>query len=506
MGEPVASIGPRVSGSPGPRAAMPGGTAAGPTLWGARLSGLAARWARMLAARRDELEFMPAAIEIMERPPSPIGRAILWSLIAVLAAALVWACVGTIDVVATAQGRVVPTGRSKVVQPMEGGIVKAIHVLDGQVVKAGQVLVEIDTTQTGADRRHLAADLMAARMDAARLNAALDVDDPMSAFAPPADAVPGLVHMQEVLLASQVEEHRSKIASLTEEIARKRADQAGIEATIVKHERTLPLVREQAEARLRLSERGFFPRLIALESVQKSIEIEQDLTVARHQREETLAAIASLERQIGQARAEYRKTILVSLAEMETKISDLQQELIKATQRNDLQTLTAPIDGVVQQLAIHTVGGVVTPAQPLLVVAPEDDALEIEAMILNRDIGFVEAGQEAKVKLETFLFTKYGTIPGRVLSVSRDAVQDEAPASAAGAQPPAAGPAQPAAKGLVYPARIALDRTTVTVAGRPVPLGAGMAATVEVRTGSRRLIEYILSPILKYKEEGLRER
>jgi len=308
---------------------------------------------------------------------------------------------------------------------------------------------------------------------------------------------------------SQVEEHRSKVASLTQEIARKRADRAGIEAAIVKHERTLPLVREQADARLQLAERGYFPRLIALDSIQRSIEVEQNLAMARHQREEILAAIASLERQVGQAKAEYQKTILVSLSEAETKISDLSQDLVKATQRHDLQTLTAPIDGVVQQLAIHTVGGVVTPAQPLLVVAPEDDALEIEAMILNRDIGFVAAGQAAKVKLETFLFTKYGTFPGRVLSVSRDAVQDQTPASASGpAQAPASGAMPAAAKGqgLVYPARISLERTSVEVAGRPVSLGAGMAATVEVKTGSRRLIDYILSPILKYKDEGLRER
>ena len=472
--------------------------------------GRLADWSRrLLAGKRDELEFMPAAVEIMESPPSPIGRAVMWSLVALIIAAIVWSCVGTIDVVATAQGRIVPTGRSKVLQPMEGGIVKAIHVMDGQIVKAGQVLVEIDTTLTGADREHLAADLMAARMDAARLQAALAIDDPMSAFVPPAGADRGLVRMHEVLLMSQVEEHRSKVASLTQEIARKRADRAGIEAAIVKHERTLPLVREQADARLQLAERGYFPRLIALDSIQRSIEVEQNLAMARHQREEILAAIASLERQVGQAKAEYQKTILVSLSEAETKISDLSQDLVKATQRHDLQTLTAPIDGVVQQLAIHTVGGVVTPAQPLLVVAPEDDALEIEAMILNRDIGFVAAGQAAKVKLETFLFTKYGTFPGRVLSVSRDAVQDQTPASASGpAQAPAPGAMPAAAKGqgLVYPARISLERTSVEVAGRPVSLGAGMAATVEVKTGSRRLIDYILSPILKYKDEGLRER
>jgi hemolysin D len=151
------------------------------------------------------------------------------------------------------------------------------------------------------------------------------------------------------------------------------------------------------------------------------------------------------------------------------------------------RVLLAPIDGVVQQLAVHTVGGVVTPAQPLVVIAPKDDPLEIEAVVLNRDIGFVEPGQDAEIKLEAFLFTKYGIIPGKVISVSRDAVQDEK-------------------QGLVYPARIALERATVDVNGRPMALGAGMAVTVEIKTESRKLIEYLLSPILRYRSESLRER
>jgi hemolysin D len=434
----------------------------------------------------DELEFLPAALEVMETPASPAGRAIAWSIMAFFVGGLAWASVGTIDVVAVAPGKVVPTGRSKVVQPMETGIVKAIHVEDGQAVKAGDVLVELDPTSTAADRERLTAELMTARVEVTRLRAAL-TDKPEQAFEPPAGADALLVRTSRALLVSQVEEYRAKLAGLEQEVARKRADRAGLEANVVRIERTLPLAREQARARTELAERGYYSRLAALDAQQKAIEQEQGLQALRHSREENAASIASLERQRAQAAAEYQKNVLLQLADAERRIAATSQDLLKAEQRHDLQTIAAPIDGVVQQLAIHTVGGVVTPAQPLLVIVPRDGVLEVEAMILNRDIGFIEPGQDAKIKLETFLFTKYGTLPGSVLSISRDAVQEQGGS-------------------LVYPARIALARTAIDIDGRSAALGAGMAVTVEIKTDSRRLIEYLLSPILRYRQESLHER
>jgi hemolysin D len=449
-----------------------------------------------VSRRSDELEFLPAAVEVMETPASPAGRAIAWTLMSLFALTVAWACIGTIDVVAVAPGKVVSTGRSKVVQPLETGIVKAIRVADGTVVKAGDVLIELDPTSTTADRDRLAAELMAARVEAARLQAVI-ATRPDGTFEPPAGADPRLVANHRALLASQVAEFRAKLASFDQEIARKRADGAGIDANIVKLERTVPLAREQARARTELAERGYFSRLAALDSQQRVIDQEQSLVALRHSRTENSAAISSLDDQRTQAAAEFNKTILLQLADAERRISATAQDLLKAGQRDDLQTLVAPIDGVVQQLAIHTVGGVVTPAQPLLIVVPQDDALEVEAMVLNRDIGFIAPGQEARIKLETFLFTKYGTMPGHVLSVSRDAVQEQAQAQANGAA---------SNSGLVYPARIALARSIIDVDGRTLPLGAGMAVTVEIKTESRRLIEYLLSPILRYREDSFRER
>jgi hemolysin D len=436
--------------------------------------------------RRDELEFLPAAVEVMETPVSPVGRFTAWTIMALIVGTLIWATIGTLDVVAIAQGRVVATGRSKVVQPLEAGVIRAIHVTDGKVVQMGDLIIELDPTQTTADRGRLAADLMAARVEAARLQASL-TDDPERAFAPPAGSDAMTVATQRALLLSQVAEHRARVAALDDEMARRRSDRAAIGASIAKFERTIPLVRERATARTTLAEKGYSSRLQALEVQQQLVEQEQELVVARHRAEEISSALRALDQQRQQLVAEYRKTSFVALSDTEKRISGLTQELLKADQRQEQQTLLAPIDGVVQQLAVHTVGGVVTPAQQLMVIAPRDEPLEVEATFLNRDIGFIEPGQSAEIKLETFLFTKYGTIPGRVVSVSRDAVQDEK-------------------QGLVYPARIALDKATIEVNGRTMTLGAGMAVTVEVKTESRRLIEYLLSPILRYRSESLHER
>jgi hemolysin D len=206
--------------------------------------------------------------------------------------------------------------------------------------------------------------------------------------------------------------------------------------------------------------------------------------------------------------AEYQRTLLDDLAKADQKASGLAQDVIKAEQRTKLQYLTAPVDGVVQQLAIHTVGGVVTPAQALAVIVPKESRLEIEAMVPNRDIGFVEAGQDAAIKIDTFSFTRYGLLHGNVLSVSQDAITRDKPQDKTADKPQGTEQASSEPKGqeLVYAARVSLDRTQMQVENKLVNLSAGMAVTVEIKTGSRRIISYLLSPLLRYRQESLRER
>lgn len=436
----------------------------------------------------DEIDFLPAALEVLERPPSPTARYTFWLLTTLLAIGLAWAFIGELDVVAVSEGRTIPTGKTKVIQPMETGVVRAIHVQDGKTVRAGDILVELDPTAAGADMRRLAAELVAARADAARLEAAAYPAEPMKHFIVPIGTPKSVALLQQTLLQSQTDEHLARLASLDAERDRREAERRAVEASIVKVEKSLPLLRERRDARTHLAEKGYGSRLTALELQQQMVEMENEQISLQHRRSEAVAALQSLQRQRQQIVSEYLKDILAQRNETERKVISIEEELLKAEQRHGLQTLTAPLDGVVQQLAIHTIGGVVTPAQALMAIVPESSAgLEVEAFVQNRDIGFIQPGQDVEVKLETFLFTKYGTIPGKVVSVSRDAMADEK-------------------RGLIYPARIALERTWINVDGRQLPLGAGMALTAEIKTDRRRLIDYVLSPIARHKQESLRER
>ena len=211
-----------------------------------------------------------------------------------------------------------------------------------------------------------------------------------------------------------------------------------------------------------------------------------------------------------QAVEEYRRTRLGELATAEAKAAGLAQDVVKAAEKSRLQSLRAPVDGTVQQLAVHTVGGVVTPAQALLEVVPLDSHLEIEAMVPNRDIGFVRAGQSAEIKVDTFNFTRYGLLHGTVLNVSADAIDRSKPASSdTGTKANSANSdsaSEPQGQELVYAARISLDRTSMEVDGNNVPLSPGMAVTVEIKTGAQRVITYLLSPLLRFKQESLHER
>jgi len=459
--------------------------------------------------RANELAFLPAALEIAETPPSPVGRAIGATIILLFCVAVTWAWAGTTDIVAATTGKIVPSGRTKVIQPFETGVVRSIRVQDGQAVKAGDVLIELDPTVNAAERDHLHNDLLAEQLNIARLHAALaGADDPTAAFHPPAGAGAALISAQRQLLLNQVTEHRARIASLARQQAQKEAEQGTIVATIHKLEATIPVIQQRVDIRKTLMDKELGSKLTYFEILQLLVEQQEDLGVRKSHLREAEAAAAAIRETRGQAEAEYRRTLSDELAKAEQKASGLAQDLIKAEQKTKLQLLTSPVDGVVQQLAIHTVGGVVTPAQALLAVVPSDSRLEIEAMISNRDIGFVHAGQEAEIKIDTFSFTRYGLLRGTVLTVSQDAVirdrrQDRADDRALGTQNDTS---EPKGQELNYSARISLDRTRMQIDDRVVDLSPGMAATVEIKTGSRTILSYLLSPLLRYRQEALHER
>ena len=453
---------------------------------------------------KDEIEFLPAVLEIQESPPLSAGRYILWGIMAFFATAVAWACVGKVNIVGVAQGKIVPSGRVKIIQPLESGVIRRIFVEPGEHVAEGQPLVELDTTLTGADRDQVREQQSALKLDRARLLSIIDtLNDIKGAkfksgpydrgqvtnnyFSKISDATPPQINLQKQRLKSQLDEYFSQQAALRDEMHQRTAERGAVVQRIEQLDATIPLITERTGSLKNLLEKKLVPRVDYLELEQQRIEQVKEREVQKNTLTSIDAAIANINQRLAAQKAEFMSQLLTELADAENRITGFEQELIKADKRVTLQLLKSPVTGFVHQLAVHTVGGVVTPAQELMHIVPDKDAYEIEAWIQNRDIGFVHDGQEATIKVETFQFTKYGTICGEVIKVSNDATPDER-------------------LGLVYAARVKMDRTTMKVEDKTVNLSPGMAVTVEMNMGKRRLIEYLMSPLLKYKDESLREK
>ncbi len=445
--------------------------------------------ARPRISRKDEeLEFLPAAVEVLETPASPAGRFLAILIAVMFSTAIAWSWFGEIDTVAVAQGKIIPGGRVKVIQSLEAGVVRAIRVEEGQRVARGQVLVELDPTETGADEDRLSLDLMVARLDRARLTALIvNPGDPAAAFAVEDGASPGMREAARALMLAQADEYRQSIATLDAEIRQQQAELRAAEARISKFRDTAPLLKQRVEAWAYLAQKEYASKLRLTELQEQLVARERDITIEERQISVVRESIGVLRRRVSERRAGFASRNNTDLAEAERRVNGLENELIKAQDRARRRVLHAPVAGTVQQLAIHTVGGVVQPAQQLMALVPEGSTLEVEVMVLNKDIGFVQAAQDAVIKIESFPFTKFGLIEGRVRQVSADSVLDEK-------------------QGLIFPARIDMLQSRILVGDRWVALAPGMAVTAEVKTGKRRAIEFFLSPLMKYQDEALRER
>lgn len=455
-----------------------------------------------------EKDFLPAALELIESPASPAGRAVAASISGFVLVAILWASFGSVDIIATARGKIIPSGRTKIIQPMETGVVRSIHVQDGQQVKAGDVLVEIDATINEAERDRLHNEYIVIQLETARLRAVLaQGDNALEAFAPPEEATLQQLEIQKALLLNQIESRRAKLAALDKQILQNEANQAAIAATINKLQQSIPLLSQRSKVRNYLNGQGYGSKLDALTTQQDLVEHEQELNVQQSRLAEAAATVASFKEQRQEAEAEFKRTVLNDLAQAEQKGASLHEQWVQATQKSRLQTLTAPVDGTVQQLAVHTEGGVVTPAQALLAIVPADNQLEIDAMIANRDIGFVTAGQEAAIKIDTFNFTKYGLLHGHVVTVSQDAVlRSKGGDQAADKENNGQASNDSAGQDYAFAIHVALDETTMQIDDKRVNLSPGMTVTVEIKTGKRRLIEYLLSPLAKHQQEAMHER
>jgi len=435
-----------------------------------------------------ETDFLPAALEVIETPPNPLGRMILWVLLAFLVLALIWSIVAKVDVVAVAPGKVIAAGRNKLVQSADGGVVRSILVHDGQQVKRGQPLVTLDPTTSGAEREQALANLQTAELDAARSRAILGaLQGGALAFTPPSGAPVEIVSVQRQLIASRLAELQAKAQTLREQASEAEAMQAGAGAEIARLRDTLPYLTERADKRRVLTEKGYASRLGQLEIDQQRIDHERQIGVQFQNQRRAAASLAGVRQQIAQMRSEAIRETLADLAKAEAEARLAREELTKATQRSGLQVVRSPVDGIVQQLAVTSEGSVLKPADPILVIVPSNAELIVEAQVLNKDIGFVRPGQPVTVKLEAFPFTRYGTLGGKLIRVSHDAIQDEK-------------------LGPVYQARVAILSNRPTGGETPLDVSPGLQATAEIMTADRRVIDFLLSPIERRLQEAGRER
>ncbi|MEO5340559.1 MAG: HlyD family type I secretion periplasmic adaptor subunit [Magnetococcus sp. MYC-9] len=409
----------------------------------------------------QEAAFLPAALALQEKPVSSTARwtgRILMSLVCVV---LLWSVLGKVEVIANASGKIIPSDRTKSIASVEVAAVQALYVQEGQTVEAGDLLMELDASAMDAEHDKAVGSIVEATLQMARSSAMIEAIDTLK---PP--RLPGMEDVPE-------ERWRAAQQHLDDQYQAFYTKRTRLDGEVARYAEALPLATRRARDYQILARHHDVSTHAWLEKEQMRVELAGQLADAQNQR----AAL------IAQTRKESHDAWLEG-----SKISNASaQDARRTGAHSKLLRLTAPVAGTVQQLTVHTVGGVVPAAQPLMRIVPTKKRVEVEAFLENRDIGFVLEGQRAEVKIDTFDYTKYGTVAATVTHVSRDAIQDEK-------------------KGLIYSIKVALERETMAIEGRALPLSAGMSVKVEIKTHERRVIDYLLSPLIQHQREALRER
>jgi HlyD family secretion protein len=443
-------------------------------------------------AEADRHEFSPALIRLQESPPHPLGQAVLKGIFLLLGALLVWALLGRLDIVAVAEGKLVPRQYLQVVQPPEAGIVKDILVREGEAVQAGQVLLRMDALLTDADARSVEADYQRKRMQLRRIDAEL-ANRP---FEPQPNDDQALARE----IAAQHQANRAAFAAaLAEErtrLAKARQDLSAAERVKAKLEGTLPHYQQQEKAFEKLAKDGFASPIMASDKRRERIEKEEELRGQAYLIESARATIQQSEKKLAQIESDYRRQLHAERNETQASADKLAQESSKQAHRRSLLELKAPQAGIVKDLATHTAGTVVQPGTVVLTLVPRDDVLRAEVWVSNEDIGFVRPDLPVKVKLAAFPFQKYGMLEGRVEHVSADSQEPQPD----GRGLPGLG------KPLFYKALVGLKAAGLEAEGEKLALSAGMQVSAEILLGRRTVAEYLLSPVQKAWHEAGRER
>lgn len=436
---------------------------------------------------REELEFLPAALEALETPPSPTAQIFAIGLIVMMVLALAWSVIGTLDVVVIGQGKLIPIGNVKQIQTRDIGIVTAIHVVEGQQVAEGELLIELDRSEQKAGLEMSQRNWLDAILEVARLEAELRVlNGGETRFTPPPDAPSQLTDMHRRQLIANTEVLRAAIDALRFQQRAREAEIQSQTSQIDKLRLQLNFFEDREKGLRELVQRGFASEASWREAQAQIMAARKDVEIAQFNRDRAQSELTKATRDIANLVISERKSVLDRLIAAQSRAAEAQKNIDKFEAQTTRTEIRAPIAGVVQNLSIHTIGGVVSPQKDLMTLVPLDSSLRVEAMVNNQDIGFIHPGQIASVKIDSFPFTTYGFIEGSVLTVSQDSILVQ--------------------NAYVFPVQLSLARTDILAGGRVVPLTPGMTVSAEIKVRKRRIIEFFLDPITRHWTESMRER
>ena len=431
---------------------------------------------------KDKHEFRPLLVEIEERPLNPLGRALLWTVIGFMTLSALWLFFAKIDVVVSARGKVIPHGEIKVLQPIETGVISKILVREGEYVAKDQILMEIDPSVTETNLESKQRNLELLEIETARLSALIE-GKPFIVPSGCKDA--SAIATQQLIYSSTKSAYDQQRRLLDEQTSQ--VDEQ-LRSAVVERERLLKL---QESAKAKEERLASVLDIIAREEYDNARNEAQSLgkqaTMKEHEVMQLSAKLTELTEQRTLLTQEYRNRLLEELTQKRREATGLKVEIEAIEFKSAKQRLRSPVDGYVGKLMVHTVGGVVTPAEKLISIVPKDAPLVIKATVLNQDIGFIKKGMRSAIKVDTFDFQKYGLIDGNVTHVSDDAIEDEK-------------------LGPVYEVYIEPTQHSLMVEGEELYLNSGMSVTAELKVGKRRIIEFFIYPLIKYLDEGMSVR
>ncbi len=472
--------------------------------------------ARRLRLSRGDHEFLPAALEILETPLSPVRSGMILTICAFVVVALVWSWVGRVDIIATAQGKIQPVGRTKTVQPLETGKVAAIAVENGARVRAGDVLVRLDPGEAQADEGALQGDIQSERAEVLRRTTALALAakralGPVPQIAFDADVPPAIAAREQRVLQQDIAQLGTAVGSLVGQVREKTAERDRLTSTIAAQVQLVATLKERVDMRQTLEMSKSESRAKVIDALELMQTQAATLASERGQIGESEASLVRLQRDIDKSFAGFSAENAQKLADAERLMDQNVEKLRKARLKTADMTLLSPIDGTVSGSIITSVGQVLSVGEQVMQIVPADTKLEVECYLPNADIGFVRKDQKAVVKIESFPFTDYGTLDGTVERVAHDAIpqpeadqREENPATASKDAGMFGGGQR--FQNLVFPVTLTMDRASMNSEGTEVPLLPGMAVTVEIKTGTRRILSYLFSPILQVTTTAFRER